>query len=48
MRGKAVTPFLLSDLARRTSGKSLRANLALLTNNARFAGQLAVAYAKGR
>ncbi|ATB38790.1 Indigoidine synthase A-like protein [Cystobacter fuscus] len=47
IRGKAVTPFLLSEMARRTSGKTLRANLALLTNNARFAGQLAVAYAQG-
>ena len=46
VRGKAVTPFLLSELARRTTGKSLRANLALLENNARFAGQLAVAYAR--
>ncbi|MFY0522203.1 pseudouridine-5'-phosphate glycosidase [Archangium gephyra] len=47
IRGKAVTPFLLSEMARRTSGKTLRANLALLTHNARFAGQLAVAYAQG-
>ncbi len=47
IRGKAVTPFLLSEMARRTSGRTLRANLALLANNARFAGELAVAYAKG-
>ncbi len=47
IRGKAVTPFLLSQMAQRTSGKSLHANLALLENNARFAGQLAVAYARG-
>jgi pseudouridine-5'-phosphate glycosidase len=46
VRGKAVTPFLLSDLARRTEGKSLKANLALLTNNARFAGELAVALSR--
>lgn len=46
VRGKAVTPFLLSEMAKRTGGKTLKANLALLTNNARFAGQLAVAYAK--
>ena len=45
VRGKAVTPFLLGELARRTSGKSLQANLALLVNNARFAGLLAAAYA---
>lgn len=46
IRGKAVTPFLLSEMAKRTGGKSLQANLALLTHNARFAGELAVAYAR--
>ncbi|QDF04838.1 pseudouridine-5'-phosphate glycosidase [Myxococcus xanthus] len=46
IRGKAVTPFLLTEMAKRTGGKTLKANLALLTNNARFAGQLAVAYAR--
>lgn len=46
VRGKAVTPFLLADLARRTGGKSLKANLALLTHNARFAGELAVALSR--
>jgi len=46
VRGKSVTPFLLSELARRTGGKSLKANLALLTNNARFAGELAVALSR--
>lgn len=43
--GKGVTPFLLSELARRTGGKTLRANLALLVHNAAFAGALARAYA---
>lgn len=43
IKGKAVTPFLLSELARRTGGKSLKANLNLLVNNARFAGELAAA-----
>jgi pseudouridine-5'-phosphate glycosidase len=46
IRGKEVTPFLLLELAQRTRGKSLRTNLALLTHNARFAGELAVAYAR--
>ena len=45
VRGKAVTPFLLKELAFRTQGKSLAANLALLAHNARFAGELALAYA---
>ncbi|NVJ00429.1 pseudouridine-5'-phosphate glycosidase [Myxococcus sp. AM009] len=48
IRGKGVTPFLLSEMAKRTGGKTLKANLALLTHNARFAGQLAVAYARAR
>lgn len=39
--GKRVTPFLLGELVRRTKGRSLAANLALLENNARFAGALA-------
>jgi pseudouridine-5'-phosphate glycosidase len=47
VRGKAVTPFLLSEMAKRTDGKSLRTNLALLANNARFAGELAVALTRG-
>ncbi len=41
--GKAVTPFLLGEMVRRSGGKTLEANLALLENNARFAGLLAVA-----
>jgi pseudouridylate synthase len=45
VRGKAVTPLLLGEMAKRTGGKSLKTNLALLENNARFAGALAVAYA---
>lgn len=47
IRGKAVTPFLLGDMARRTGGQSLKANLALLANNSRFAGELAVALTRG-
>jgi pseudouridine-5'-phosphate glycosidase len=45
VRGKAVTPFLLSVLAEETGGASLEANLALLGSNARLAGQVAVALA---
>lgn len=43
IRGKAVTPFLLSCLATRTDGSSLEANIALLESNARLAGEVAVA-----
>lgn len=41
--GKAVTPFLLGEMVKRTKGKTLKANLALLENNARFAASIAVA-----
>jgi pseudouridine-5'-phosphate glycosidase len=47
VRGKAVTPFLLSCVAERTGGESLEANLALLESNARLAGEIAVAAANG-
>jgi pseudouridylate synthase len=45
VRGKDVTPFLLSCLAERTGGQSLRANLALLECNARLAAEVASALA---
>ncbi len=41
VRGQALTPFLLGELARSTGGRTLAANLALLTQNSEFAGQLA-------
>jgi pseudouridine-5'-phosphate glycosidase len=41
IQGKALTPFLLSELARGTGGKSLKINLALLEQNAAFAAELA-------
>jgi pseudouridine-5'-phosphate glycosidase len=40
--GKAVTPFLLSDLSNATHGESLKANIALLENNAKVAALIAV------
>ena len=45
VRGKAVTPFLLSALAEETAGESLEANLALLASNAGLAAEVAVALA---
>jgi pseudouridine-5'-phosphate glycosidase len=41
--GKEVTPFLLARVAQETAGRSLQANLDLLENNARVAGEVAVA-----
>jgi pseudouridine-5'-phosphate glycosidase len=42
IRGKAVTPFLLSELEKLTGGKTLEANRALLVNNASVAAGIAV------
>jgi pseudouridylate synthase len=39
--GPALTPFLLSQMAERSGGSTLRANIALLENNARVAAQIA-------
>ncbi|MHA1567104.1 MAG: pseudouridine-5'-phosphate glycosidase [Alphaproteobacteria bacterium] len=44
IRGKDITPYLLADLARRSEGKTLTANIALLISNARLATAIAVAY----
>lgn len=46
LRSALVTPYLLSRLAELTGERSLRANLALLKNNARVAGQIAVELAR--
>ncbi len=44
--GKKVTPFLLSRIVELTDGASLRANIALVKNNARLATEIAVALAR--
>ena len=44
VKGKDVTPFLLARLARKTGGRSLAANIALVENNAKVAASIAVAY----
>ena len=41
IHGQSVTPFLLRRVSELTSGKSLRANLGLLRNNARVAARIA-------
>jgi pseudouridine-5'-phosphate glycosidase len=41
VHGQAVTPFLLQRVSELTQGDSLTANLALLHNNARVAGEIA-------
>jgi pseudouridine-5'-phosphate glycosidase len=44
VRGRDLTPFLLSCLAEVTGGRSLEANLALLEANASLAAEVAVAH----
>jgi pseudouridylate synthase len=43
VRGRDLTPFLLSCLAEETGGRSLEANLSLLESNARLAAEIAAA-----
>jgi pseudouridine-5'-phosphate glycosidase len=43
IKGKAITPFILSRVAELTGQESRRANIALLINNARMAAQIGVA-----
>ena len=45
VQGKEVTPFLLSELARRSSGATLETNVALLLNNAAIGAAMARALA---
>ena len=44
--GREVTPFLLARMAERSHGATLRANIALLENNARVAAQIAAALSR--
>jgi pseudouridylate synthase len=46
IQGKHVTPFLLKRITEITEGRSLKANIALVMNNARVAADIAVAYAR--
>lgn len=41
IKGKEVTPFILSHIAAHTQGESLEANIALIKNNARVASEIA-------
>ena len=43
IRGKAITPFLLRQVAELTGGESIDSNLALLEQNARIAARIAIA-----
>jgi pseudouridine-5'-phosphate glycosidase len=47
VHGPALTPWVLQRVADLTDGRSVRANTALIINNARVAGRLAVLLAEG-
>jgi pseudouridylate synthase len=46
VHGPASTPWVLARVAELTGGRSVEANLALIENNARVAGEIAVALAR--
>lgn len=46
--GKETTPFLLAEMSAKSAGKTLKANIALLENNAKIAAQIAVNIAETR
>jgi pseudouridine-5'-phosphate glycosidase len=46
VRGKALTPYLLGQLAKITGGRSVEANLALLENNARVGAEIATSISR--
>lgn len=46
IKGKEVTPFLLKNIVDKTKGESLKANIALIINNAKVGANIAKEYAK--
>ena len=46
IKGKEITPFVLNRVKELTDGQSMDTNIALLVNNSRVAGQIAVELAK--
>ena len=48
IHGQMLTPFLLARMAELTKGETLKANLALLLNNARLAGRIAKELSKSK
>ena len=46
IKGKEITPYLLSKVNEITQGKSLNANIKLIQNNAVLAAKIAIHYMK--
>jgi pseudouridine-5'-phosphate glycosidase len=47
IKGKELTPFLLSIMSRESGGRTLAANIALLKSNARVAAEIAIELSLG-
>lgn len=47
VKGKDITPFLLSQMSKMSGGRTLKSNIALLENNARVAAEISIEIAKG-
>ncbi|CCH44330.1 hypothetical protein BN7_3892 [Wickerhamomyces ciferrii] len=46
IKGKQLTPFLLSKIAQATKGESVKSNIEFVLNNARSATEIAIEYSK--
>lgn len=46
IKGKKITPFMLSRIAEETKGRSVKTNIEFVLNNARAAAQIATEYSK--
>ncbi|HEX8286533.1 MAG TPA: pseudouridine-5'-phosphate glycosidase [Pyrinomonadaceae bacterium] len=46
IKGKEITPFLLAQMAKKSEGKTLTANISLIENNAKIAALIAVQLSK--
>ena len=46
IKGKEITPFMLSYIEKKSKGKSLEANIALVFNNVSLAARIAKTYKK--
>jgi len=46
IKGKEITPFLLSQMSERSGGRTLAANISLLENNAKVAAEIATAISR--
>ena len=46
IKGKKLTPFLLNEVLKITGGESLKANIALMKNNALLASEISQSFSR--